>query len=360
MNSLSVVFFGSFQFYSVQVLEALNSHFSVVAVITTPPRPAGRHLKLTPTEVALYAEKHHIPVYPLDNLDNIPTDLATGGQERGGARRSPAAGRRARGAARRVFSSSVTALAPGDDGEIAERTLTERAKGELREAPPHRPDFLVVAGYGKLIPPPWLSFPKVAPVNMHPSLLPYYRGRCPVEWAILKGETQTGVTLVEMSPEFDKGKILAQKAMPITPADTRQILYHKLYDLGGQLLVETLPQIAAGRVKPQPQPPGKYFYARQITREDGFVPWKKLKEAMDTGKEADYVERQFRALHPWPGLWTEVEVTRDKQQVTSKTDQRLKVLSCHMSPVTSRLSLDFVQLEGKKPVSFNQFVEAYL
>jgi methionyl-tRNA formyltransferase len=268
MNPINIVFFGSFQDYSVRILEALAKTFSVAAVVTTPPRPAGRHMQVTSTKVHQYAEKHGITVYPIEDLSSIPKDI-------------------------------------------------------------QRPDFIVVAGYGKLIPDVWLTFPTVMPVNMHPSLLPEYRGAFPAEWAILRGEKETGVTLVSMTPEFDKGEILAQKRLPIDPTDTRETLYTKLYDEGAKLLIETLPHIKGGDVHPKPQPKGEYFYAKRLTREDGFVPWEEFRQKLEAKSEE--LDRKFRALSPWPGVWT-----------TTPEGKRMKLVA--LSPNV------LVQLEGGKPV----------
>ncbi len=309
----TIVFFGSFQQYSVQVLDALIKHFSVTGVVTTPPKPAGRHLTLTPTEIQRFTEGKNIPVFPLDSLEKVPNELA-------------------------------------------------------------KPDFIVVAGYGKLIPNDWLSFPKIMAINMHASLLPTYRGGFPAEWAILRGEAQTGTTLVKMSPEFDKGDILAQKYIPIEPSDTRETLYRKLYDLGTQLLVTYLPKIADRTIKPTPQPEGNFFYARRLTRDDGFVPWEFVTKAIEGPSVpfstiqhytnvtilkaategqgggmidvAKWIERALRALSGWPGVWTTVSIKGE--------EKRLKILSCHLSPVTASLVLDTVQLEGNMPMAFDQ------
>lgn len=253
---MTIIFFGSFQNYSVQVLEKLLKHFTVTAVVTTPPKPAGRHMTLTPTPVADYARKNNLQLYELYDLSTLP-DIP-------------------------------------------------------------RPDFLIVAGYGKLIPPAWLDFPKNMAINMHPSLLPAYRGAMPAEWAILNGEKETGATLVKMSSEFDKGGIIAQKSIPIASTDTRETLYSKLYDLGSDLLVKTLP----AKITVSPQPTGNFFYARRLTREDGFVPW-------DEFQNIQSLDRKFRALSPWPGVWS-----------TTPQGKRIKLIS---------ITHPIVQLDGKKP-----------
>lgn len=273
---MNIIFFGSFQTYSVQVLKVLSQHFHVTAVGTTPPKPQGRHLTVSPTPVEAFARNHDMQVFALNQLETIPSGMP-------------------------------------------------------------QPDFFVVAGYGKRIPASWLTFPNIMAVNVHPSLLPDYRGVFPAEWVILRGEKETGVTILRMSPEFDTGDIIAQTSLPITPDDTRETLYTKLYDLGGKLLVDYLPKIARGTVTLTRQPAGKFFYARRLTREDGYEPW----ETLTDPKEAKRLNRKFRALYPWPGLWT------------THKGKRLKILGYDVTPT-------IVQMEGKKPMSWKQWNTAYL
>ncbi len=240
-----VVFFGSFQNYSLQVLDALLKAKSckLIASVTTPPVPKGRHLHLVKNETQIYSEKHNIPCYPLETIRDIPASLVQ-----------------------------------------------------------NPPDFIVVAGFGKIIHQPWLELPKIMSINMHPSLLPLYPGRCPAEWAILNGESETGVTLIKMSAKFDAGDILAQVKLPIGSSDTRLTLYSKLYDLGAQMLIATLPHISSGKITPTPQAPGDYFYARQITRADGFIPWRDFRSQITTHHRE--INLKFRGLAGWPGVWT--------------------------------------------------------
>jgi methionyl-tRNA formyltransferase len=260
---ISIIFFGSFQHYSVQVLDRLHQspRFKISAIITTPPRPGNRG-QITPTPVFSYAQTHRLPLFPLENLDQIP--------------------------------------------------------------PVERPDFIIVAGFGRLLDKQWLNFPKTMALNLHPSLLPAYPGRFPAEWAILRDETQTGVTLIKMSAKFDAGDIVTQKSIPILPTDTRSTLYHQLYDLGAKLIIQTLSRPITSR----PQPAGKFFYARQLSRDDGFLAWDKF---IDPASRL-LLDKMIRALHPWPGVWT----------LTPK-NKRLKIIS--LNPTT-------IQLEGKKPTLF--------
>jgi methionyl-tRNA formyltransferase len=213
-------------------------------------------------------------------------------------------------------------------------TLTEtpvstfaKSKGipllEFESLPLARPDFLVVAGFGKKITNDWLSLPKKLAINMHPSLLPQYRGAFPAEWAILRGENKTGVTLLKMTESIDQGDILAQKEITIAPEDTRETLYDKLYRLGAHLVIDEL----RDPHEPQPQPKGTYFYARRLTREDGFVPWEKF------DIHSKELEIKHRALIGWPGVWT-----------TLPNGKRLKLIALKPKPI--------VQIEGKTPISF--------
>ncbi len=311
MNPLSLLFFGSFQSYSVQVLDILRRHFRVTGVVTTPPAPSGRHMELTPTAVELYSRKNKIPISTPANLYETPQRVT---RRKGPVDPQPSA-------------------ASNDDME--KRGGMRGSTGGRGGAGPAgtRPDFLVVAGYGKLIPASWLTYPKIMAVNMHPSLLPRYRGAMPAEWAILRQEKETGVTLVKMTEEFDKGDILAQQSIPIKDSDTRESLYKKLYDLGGKLLVDTLPKIVQGTLVPRKQPPGEYFYARRLTREDGFVPWAEFFSAVSKHPEA--LETKFRGLFGWPGVWS-----------TTPGGKRVKLVALFPKPL--------LQLDGKNPAPLEQ------
>jgi methionyl-tRNA formyltransferase len=277
----SIIFFGSFQHYSALTLEILvkSGQFDITAVVTTPPRP-GNKLILTKNQTQIYAETNQIPCFPLETLNQIPPGLS-------------------------------------------------------------QPDFILVSGYGKLIPETWLNFPKIMAINIHQSLLPNYAGRFPVEWAIIKGESKTGLTFIKMSSQFDSGEIIIQYPVSITSTDTRETLYTSLYCLAGQKSVELLPQITAGNFSLTLQDLGPNVqhltYARQITREDGFIDWNSFQQFLTNPKfimpklNTD-LDHLFRAFTPWPGIWT----------ITPK-NQRLKIIS--LKPL-------FVQIEGKKPVSW--------
>lgn len=159
------------------------------------------------------------------------------------------------------------------------------------------PDVIVVAAYGQLLPPDLLAIPRFGCLNVHTSLLPRWRGAAPIQWAILEGDTETGITLMRMDAGLDTGDILAMERTAVRPDDTGQILHDRLAVLGGDLLIRTLPDWLEGRITPRPQGPQGVTYARKLTREDGRLDWR---------RPAAVLERQIRALNPWPGAWTHV------------------------------------------------------
>ena len=321
-GKIGVIFFGSFQHHSTKIAQALleDSSIDLLAIVTTPARVAGRKKQLTKTHTHQWALDHHTPVHAPEELDDVQLN-------------------------------------------------------KLTNSLPKKPDIILTAGYGKLLPPSWLALPAIMPLNLHFSLLPKYRGANPAEWAILLGEDTTGVTLIEMNQEFDQGNIIAQSHVPIEPTDTRETVYQNLYDIGSQtvitmikgyLEVKTLHPDKAGYPQEEsPTPP-----ATRFTRAHGFIDWRALQAAQQTQpikpswlsthlrhafnhlqltqadpeQHAQFIHRCIRALAGFPGAWTYV--------VTKKGKQRLKILSTTIN--NNQLSLNQVQLEGKTPTSFNQ------
>jgi methionyl-tRNA formyltransferase len=185
-----------------------------------------------------------------------------------------------------------------------ERIKEESAHLRLHEV---GADALVVVAYGQILPASLLDVPRLGSLNVHPSLLPRHRGPAPIEWSILKGDRETGVTIIKMDPGVDSGPILAQLRAPIEPNDTTRSLGARLAELGGSLLVRTLEDLQAGRLTPVPQPTKGITLAPRLRSEDG-----KLYPDTMSSKEID---RRVRALAERPGCWitlmgVEVKVIR--------------------------------------------------
>jgi methionyl-tRNA formyltransferase len=168
----------------------------------------------------------------------------------------------------------------------------------LREA---RPDIHVVVAYGRIIPDAILYLPRWKTLNVHFSLLPKYRGASPVQWAILKGETRTGVTIIELNDKMDEGDMLAAEETAIGPKETAGMLEARLADIGAALLVKTLEGFSKGSVVRQPQNHAEATYAPKIAKSDGLIDWT---------SSAESVERKVRAFQPWPTAFTFLGPTR--------------------------------------------------
>ncbi len=175
----------------------------------------------------------------------------------------------------------------------------ERARHEnfVQELKALRPDLIVVAAYGQILPQAILDLPRFGCLNVHTSLLPKYRGAAPIQAAILNDESETGVTIMKMDAGLDTGDILAQQPTPIQPTDDAQSLHDRLAQLGAQLLVPTILEHVAGRITPRPQPAEGVSSARKITKEDGRLDW---------AQPARSLWNRIRAFTPWPGAFTQM------------------------------------------------------
>ncbi len=242
-------------------LEALiAAGHDVVAVYTQPPRPAGRGQAKRRTEVHEAADKHGIEV-------RHPTSLKSAAEQ--------------------------------------------KAFADLKL------DAAVVAAYGLILPQPILDAPKFGCINIHASLLPRWRGAAPIQRAIMEGDSESGVTIMQMDAGLDTGAMLMREALPITAETTTEALHDALSALGAKLIVYALDGVALGRLKPQPQPTEGATYAKKLTREEGLIDWR---------KPAGVLERQVRAMTPWPGAFFEHD------------GQRFKILAAQMDlPMARKL-----------------------
>lgn len=235
---MRLVFMGTPDFASASLEALLRSDNSVVGVVTQPDRPKGRGQTLTPSPVKLLAQRAQIPL-----------------------------------------------LQP----------LKMKDPEFLKALSGWKPDLIAVAAFGRIFPPAILSLPPRGCINVHGSLLPKYRGAGPIQWAIINGETETGITTMLMDEGMDTGAMLLQKAIPITPDDTVETLTPRLAELGGRLLVETITRLKAGTLVPQPQNASLATLAPLLNKEDGVIDW---------ALPAITLANRVRGLSPWPGAYT--------------------------------------------------------
>lgn len=293
---MKIVFMGSPEF-AVPALNSLVSSHEILAIYTQPDRPSGRGLESTPSPVK-----------------------------------------------RRALALGLKVVQP--------KTL--KLPEEIDNLKALKPEAIVVAAYGLLIPRSILDVPPLGCINVHPSLLPRHRGASPVTAAILSGDKTTGVSIMLLDEGWDTGPVLAQVSTPILPADTTGSLTARLSGLGARLLETTLPRWQAGEIKPQPQDPSRATYSHTIRKEEGELDWT---------LPAEELERKVRAFQPWPGCytWWKGKMLKVLQsEVISGGDGPGQVISkdgiTGVGTAAGILSLKVVQLEGKKAMDIQEFV----
>lgn len=219
------------------------------------------------------------------------------------------------------------------------------------------PEVIVVAAFGQILPPAVLELPPYGCVNLHASLLPRWRGPAPIAAAILAGDEVTGITVMRMDEGVDTGPILAQREEPIRPDDTTGSLTERLARLAAELIVETLPAYLVGRLSPQPQPTEGVTHCRMLRKEDGRLDWH---------RSAVELERQVRAMDPWPGAFTtwrgqRLKVLRAAPLPKWRGDLRPGTVfpfegGAAVATGEGALQLLEVQRAGKKPLPIEAFL----
>jgi len=232
-----ILFMGTPEFAVPTLRELINSPDKVIAVVCQPDKKKGRGQKLSPPPVKLVAGQHAIPVLQ-------PASIRTD-----------------------TFLSEIRAL---------------------------RPDLIVVAAYGKILPGILLHMPPLGTINVHGSLLPKYRGAAPIQWAIINGEQETGVTIMQMDEGMDTGDILLPAALPITHEDTAGTLFAKLAELGGRTLVAAIRLLKEKKLRPVKQDDAQATEAPLLSKEMGHLNWQ---------DEAIVLDRLIRGLDPWPSAY---------------------------------------------------------
>ena len=310
---MKIIFFGTPD-YILPILDSLTKNFKektgqspIQAVVTKKPKPSGRKKTLTGSAVDIWARKRDVPVF------FNPKDL---------------------------IKSNIQA------------------------------DIGVLACYGQIIPQKVIDFFPHGIINVHPSLLPKYRGSTPVVSAIALGEKKTGVTIIKLDTDLDHGPIISQFEKPISPTDKVVSLRARLYRDSAKVLTSLLPAYSSGKVKTREQDHDQAIYTRKVRKTDTFISPQRLQKALEgtlneqkwaipfiknssLNLTPEILHNYIRAMEPWPIVWTEIIVERKGKKIT----KRLKIFKSHLK--NKKLVLDQVQLEGKKIVSWVQFQQGY-
>jgi methionyl-tRNA formyltransferase len=319
MKNFKVAYFGTNDFsayFLEKLLHDTTLPIKVEVVVTQPDKPVGRKQIITPVPVKQTALKHNIPVYD------------------------------------------------GPVGTVA---------GKLKN---YEIDIALLYSYGEIIPDELLQAPKIGFWNIHPSLLPLYRNVAPMAYTLMLGDEETGTTLIKLDDKLDHGPILAQKKYKIEANDRRPDLERKLADLSFDMFAEIITEMAKNGQIPalHEQDHEKRTFTRMFNKNDGFVPfptlkkmlnneplqdsefpqimqeyWKKYRKPASQPNSGHILYNHFRAMFPWPGLWTLVNINNQ--------EKRLKLVDMKMED--GKCILTDVQLEGKNPVDLGTFNRAY-
>lgn len=299
---MNIVFMGTPDFAS-HILKCIyEAGHNITLVVTQPDKPKGRGKEMSVSAVKAYAQSVGLPVFQPVKIKD---------------------------------AASVE---------------------ELRK---YEADIFVVAAFGQILSKEILDMPKYGCINAHASLLPKYRGASPIQWSIMMGEKETGVTIMQMNEGLDTGDMLTKAVVPICDDDTGESLHDKLAEAGGELTVSTLQKILNNEIVPKPQPAECDSYAKLLTKQMG---------ELDFTKDASELERLIRAFTPWPGTYTHIDgkmLKVLKAKVVASDDGMAGCITsagkeglCIKCGKDSLL-VSMVQLEGKKRMEVKDFLLGY-
>lgn len=305
---MNIVFFGTPEFAK-EFLASLHEDEDILvsAVVCQPDKPVGRKKVVTSPATKDYALENGIPVLQPESLKKDPEIVA-----------------------------QLTQL---------------------------QPDAFIIVAYGKILPESILNIPRLGNINVHPSLLPTYRGPSPIQAAIAAQDNETGVSIMLIDAEMDHGPILAQETIRLSDDETPETLREKVVELGAPLLVETLKGYAAGNIQPQEQDHDAATFCSLLKKEDGEIDW---------NRSAEEIDAQMRAYTPWPGAWTtwngkmlkihsalplskgELEGVTIEPGHVQITDDKLLI-----GTGSTPLKITNLQLEGKQRTTVGTFIRGY-
>jgi len=303
MNSpqkkLRTVFMGTAAF-ALPTMQAVVAAEEVVAIVTQPDRPRGRGREIAPTPVKERARDLGVPVLQPERVKDP------------------------------LFIAQL--------GEMG-------------------PELIVVAAFGQILPPPVLDLPRLGCVNVHPSLLPKYRGAAPINWAIIKGETRTGVSTYLMDKGMDTGAILLIREVGIGDAETVEELGERLAEIGGELVVEAIKGLKEGTVRAMPQDEQGASYAPLLKKADGLIPWEEA---------AGRIRDRIRGMVPWPvayTMWAGKMIKIYRGSIGDGTGAPGEIISLdrgiEVACGTGSIFIEELQVEGGKRLGWDAFVRGH-
>jgi len=303
MRKTTILFMGTPEFALPSLEKLIKNEYPVVAVVTQPDRPKGRGKQLVAPAVKIAAASYNIPV-----------------------------------------------LQPA---RIKDPSFLETLKRIS-------PDMIVVAAFGQILPKAILDFPPLGCINVHPSLLPKYRGAAPINWALIQGETRTGVTIMYMDEGLDTGDILLQEETPINPDETFGHLHDRLSTLGADLLLNTIQLLETNQAPRKPQENSPSSYAPMLKKEDGLIRW---------NEDVSSIVNRIRGLSPSPGAYTfldgktlKIFVAAGTEQAASGQPGQLGALTDQGLQVTAGngyIYLKDIQMENRKRMNVSDFLRGY-
>lgn len=300
-SEMKIIFMGTPDFAAVLLRTLAEKGYNICAAVSQPDKPKGRGLSLCPTPVKSAAQEKNIPVFQPESLKN---------------------------------------------GEL--KPLLESV----------RPDLIIVAAYGKILPEYVLNAPRLGCVNAHASLLPEYRGASPIQRCIIDGKKETGVTAMYMEKGLDTGNIILSEKVKIEDCDTAQTLHDKLADTAGSVIIKTIERFERGDFSSEKQDGEKASYAHMLTKAEGEIDW---------SKTSDEVYNLIRGMDPWPMAYTYLEGKRFVPYECKKSDESGRsgeVVSVTKDYLTvacksGSIKIGAVKFDGKKKMSVKDYLAGH-
>jgi len=299
---MKILFFGSDEL-GIPCLDEIKENFNLIGVITVSDKPQGRGLKISSTPVKEWALKNSIPVYQPDKIDNDFVNFLKGIE----------------------------------------------------------PELIVLISYGEILPASVINIPSAGAINLHPSLLPKYRGAAPLEWTLINGEKETGISIIKMNEKIDTGEIILQKKIPIDENDDAFTLKKKIMEISPEILVSTISQLKnGGELSPQT---GKPSYAPKLKKENGLIIWH---------KSCITIYNLVRGVAEWPGAYTFLDTPKGvkylkiwkvkpgkREEKYGKPGEIIKIGHNFIEVACGEGSIKItkLQIEGKKILPAEEFIK---